>query len=206
MKKLLIKNCAKCKKKFSAKSVNSTWCISCCTLKCQFCNVEIIVKPSRFKLTKYCSKECRRKSDLKYVWKDEDLEYIKTNYPYKLSLKEIADKYNTSINAVNRITTKLGCDNCPVELRNKRSGKSRTIWTEDVVIGKIKSFNKNGEKLNSDYIQKKYGNFHASACKLFGSWKQAIENAGFDYSKINLYSHRIHWDSQKIIADKYLYI
>jgi len=138
---------------------------------------------------------------MNYVWKDDDLEYIKNNYPYNVSLKEVAEKYNTSIGAVNRITTKLGCDECPIELRNQRSGESRRIFTKNVIIARIKEMHKNGEQLNSDFVQKEYGSFFVGACGLFGSWKQAIVGAGFDYSKINLYAHRIHWEREKIIDE-----
>ena len=77
--------CKKCGSNFEPTSLKSIWCEECCTILCQICGTKIRVKPSRVKTTKYCSKECRRQSDMNYVWKENDIEFIKNNYPFKIS-------------------------------------------------------------------------------------------------------------------------
>lgn len=64
---------------------------------------------------------------------------------------------------------------------------------------KIQDQIKSGKEINSATFQKKYGSIHYAACKLFGSWQNAVEAAGYDYQEINLYSERITWDKDLII-------
>ncbi len=197
----ILHTCEKCRKQFESSSANSKWCNACCTVLCQFCGKKIRVKPKRTETTKYCSKECRRKSDMNYVWIDNDLVFIKENYPYKLSMNEIAKKYNTSVSAVNRIIAKLNLPKCPIELRQKRGAKARLYWTKGKITEKIKEYYNNGEKITSSNIQKINGTLHNRACEQFGSWAKAVEASGFEYNKINLYSWRKSWTRETIIKE-----
>lgn len=170
-------------------------------MNCEICGTPVIVKPSRVHKVKYCSKECRRQADMNYVWQDKDLDFIRENYPFKLSMKEIASKYGTSVSAINRIVSKLDLPKCPISLRNQRGGKSRIKWTKARVLEDMALYQSNGEKISSDYIQKTNGLLHNRACALFGSWKEAIEAAGITYATINLYSDRKSWSKSEIIAE-----
>ena len=145
----ILHTCEKCGKRFESSSANSKWCNVCCTALCQICGKKIRVQPKRIKTINFCSKECRRKSDMNYVWTDNDLEFIKENYPYKLAMNEIAKKYNTSVSAVNRIIAKLNLPKCPIELRQKRGAKARLYWTKEKIIEKMKEYYENGEKIGS---------------------------------------------------------
>ncbi len=138
---------------------------------------------------------------MNYVWQDKDLDFIRENYPFKLSMKEIASKYGTSVSAINRIVSKLDLPKCPISLRNQRGGKSRIKWTKARVLEDMALYQSNGEKISSDYIQKTNGLLHNRACALFGSWKEAIEAAGITYATINLYSDRKSWSKSEIIAE-----
>ncbi len=191
--------CEKCKRSFVSVSPNSKWCNKCCTVICQICNKEFRVKPRRVKLSKYCSRECRRRSDMNYVWKDDDLDFIKQNYPYQISMRELAEKYNTSESAIARIVAKLNLPKCPIEIRQKRVGDAQRYWTKERIISKIREYHKKGKQLNVSNIQKINGSLHYCASQRFGSWKNAVEAAGFDYKEINLYSKRISWTKEMIL-------
>ena len=199
--KATTKECEKCGKSYSTVSHNSIWCENCRTVMCKICGTPVVVKPSRVEKVKYCSKECRRQADMNYVWQDEDLHFISKNYPFKLSMKEIAAKYSTSVSSVNRIIAKLNLPKCPISLRNSRGAIKRVKWTKSRVVGDIQFYHANGVQLNSDFIQKTNGILHNRACALFGSWKEAIEAAGITYDDINLYSDRRTWSRSEIIAE-----
>ena len=192
--------CKKCGDEFTSKSHNSTHCDNCKTIICKTCNKKFIVQPKYIKTAKYCSKECRSNGDMNYIWQDVDIKYIKTNYPFNISMKAIAEKYNTSISAVARITAKLNLPKCPIELRQKRVGDTQRVWTKSKIIEKIKEEHSKNNDINSAVFQKKHGSVHYCACKIFGSWKNAIESAGFDYNDISLYAYRITWSKKMIIS------
>lgn len=197
----ILHTCGKCRKQFESSSANSKWCNACCTVLCQFCGDKIRVKPKEIKTTKYCSKECKRKSDMNYVWQEEDLEFIRQNYPFELSMKEIAEKYGTSVSGVNRIVAKLDIPKCPTDLRNQRGAIKRIKWTKCRVIEDIKKYYDKEERLNSHHIQKINGTLHNRACALFGNWQSAIEASGFEYDNVNLYTARKTWTRPDIIAE-----
>ncbi len=138
---------------------------------------------------------------MNYIWKESDLLFIKDNYPFNISMKEIAVKYNTSVSAVKRIIAKLKLPKCPIGLRQKRGAKARLFWTKEKIIKKIKEYYKNGEKITSSNIQKLNGSLHNRACEQFGGWAKAVEASGFDYKKINLYSWRKSWTRETIIKE-----
>ena len=193
--------CEKCGKKFISKSSNSKWCEDCCTVTCLICGTNFIVKPRRIKTSKYCSKVCRAKGDMNHIWTENDFKFIKVNYPYNLSMAEIADKFNTSISAIARLKHKLELEDCPIELRQRRVGDAQMIWTKERIIEKLKEINKLGESISSSAIQKNYGSLHVAACNRFGNWENTVIAAGFDYNEINLYSERVTWTTEKIINE-----
>jgi hypothetical protein len=138
---------------------------------------------------------------MNYVWQKEDLEFIRQNYPFKLSMKEIAIKYGTSVSGVNRIVAKLDIPKCPTSLRNQRGAIKRIKWTKSRVIQNIKNYHDRGKRLNSKHIQEINGLLHNRACALFGNWQTAIEASGLKYDDINLYSNRKTWTRSDIISE-----
>lgn len=190
--------CKNCGKVFISSSGSSTLCKNCCTVTCLTCGNYYEVQPKRLKTSKYCSKDCRIKGDMNHIWQEEDFNFIKEHYPYKMSLKEIADKFNTSISAIARLKHKLNLDDCPIELRQRRVGDSQMLWTEEKITNDIRNLNKSEVPLNSSYIQKNFQSLHTAAFTRFGSWKNAINSAGYDYDEINLYSNRVTWTPELI--------
>ncbi len=70
-------------------------------------------------------------------------------------------------------------------------------WSSDMIIQHITG--KNGkEPLNSYYYATTYSDVYAAAERLFGSWQQAIEACGFDYSIIKKYQT---WTKERVIAE-----
>ena len=71
----------------------------------------------------------------------------------------------------------------------------KRIWQPEMIIEHIQS--RHGrERLNSHYYATTYPDVYAAAERLFGSWKEAIEAAGLDYSKIRRYQK---WSRDKVI-------
>ncbi|MDP2677054.1 MAG: hypothetical protein Q8O83_05240 [bacterium] len=71
-------------------------------------------------------------------------------------------------------------------------------WTKERITQEIKNRYIDGKKINSNAIQVGCNDLYIAAKRYFGSWKNAIEAAGFDYQK----THRIltrSWDKKKII-------
>ncbi|MHA1888639.1 MAG: hypothetical protein ACTSX0_11465 [Promethearchaeota archaeon] len=71
-------------------------------------------------------------------------------------------------------------------------------WGKETVLDKIFRLHQAEENLNAKYIHDNYSSLHWAAGKYFGSWKNAITEAGLDYETINLYSK---WSKQKIIDE-----
>ena len=193
--------CVKCGDKFISASGTSTHCKKCRTLVCLTCGKAYTVQPKRLKHSKYCSKDCRIKGDMNHVWEEEDFLFIKENYPHKMSMKEIADKFSTSVSAIARLKHKLNLDDCPIELRQRRVGDAQMTWTKERIVDNIKSLSELNISLASKNIQDNYKNLATAGVSRFGSWKNAITAAGFDYNKINLYANRITWTTELIISE-----
>ena len=76
-----------------------------------------------------------------------------------------------------------------------------SIWSKQKVVNEISELHEAGENLSSAYMQKNNNSLYKAGVRYFGSWKKAMEAAGLDYSKINLYSWREVWSKQKIISE-----
>lgn len=74
-------------------------------------------------------------------------------------------------------------------------------WSKEIVVRRILERHRGGEKLSSGYIQVHCVPLYQSACKYFGSWRNAIEAAGFKYDDVRvLQRERPVWSQEKIIA------
>ena len=74
-------------------------------------------------------------------------------------------------------------------------------WSKDKIINEIRKLHRSGQPINSNYVQlqnRKTQQLYHSAVKYFGGWKQGLEAAGFDYSRVRLRTFR-SW-SKKAIA------
>jgi len=71
-------------------------------------------------------------------------------------------------------------------------------WGKEKVLDKILRLHQAEENLNAKYIRDNYSSLHWAAGKYFGSWGNAVTEAGLDYETINLYSK---WSKQKIIDE-----
>ncbi len=73
----------------------------------------------------------------------------------------------------------------------------KQIWQPEMIIEHILA--RHGkERLNSHYYATTYPDVYAAAERLFGSWKDAIEAAGLDYSKIRRYRT---WSRQEVLTE-----
>lgn len=73
----------------------------------------------------------------------------------------------------------------------------RKRWTEAMIVRHIMS--KHGvEALNSHYYATTYPDVYAAAERLFGSWQNAIEGCGLDYSLIRKYQI---WSKGRVIEE-----
>ncbi len=74
----------------------------------------------------------------------------------------------------------------------------RHRWTKKKVISEILAFHKARGTLQSTVVLQSYRELYAASRSYFGSWRKAIEAAGFDYDRF-FYRHR--WTKEKIISE-----
>ena len=89
------------------------------------------------------------------------------------------------------LINELGLDYDEILLKN-----SDTHWNKEKIITMIKELKEKGENLRSDYTQKERTALHSAAVRYFGSWGNAIEEAGLSYEKE---VKKILWDKKIII-------
>lgn len=72
------------------------------------------------------------------------------------------------------------------------------FWSKDKIVNRIQELHEEGEDLSHEAAKNKYGALvsAASSKRYFGSWKDAIEAAGLDYSDIRKINR---WTTDKII-------
>ncbi len=71
----------------------------------------------------------------------------------------------------------------------------KRVWTKEMIIQHIQE---SKEPLNSHYYSTHHSAIYAAAERLFGSWGEAIEAAGLDYSKIKKYQS---WSKERVIKE-----
>jgi len=75
----------------------------------------------------------------------------------------------------------------------------KTIWTAKKVIRDIRNLYREGFPLFGYFLQRNgYHNLFGGGVKVFGSWKNAIEAAGFDYDSVRGCRQ---WTKQKVLAE-----
>lgn len=78
---------------------------------------------------------------------------------------------------------------------------NRTKWDKDMILVEIKRLYAEGMPLNASYIMSNNSKLYGAARKYYDSWKVAIENAGLDYTVINLRSAENKWTEDKIVEE-----
>ncbi len=77
----------------------------------------------------------------------------------------------------------------------------RQSWTKQKVRDAILGLHKTTGKLNSNFAQTKHRRIYLAAVYHFGSWKKAVQSAGFRYSDVKIKERPIHWTKELVIAD-----
>lgn len=77
---------------------------------------------------------------------------------------------------------------------NSRSSPGRK-WSKETVIREIKNL----DFFSAKQIQKKRADLYGAAVRVFGSWKNAVEAAGFDYSQIRKNKFSGFWTEMNVI-------
>jgi hypothetical protein len=103
-------------------------------------------------------------------WTDEDIEFLKENFD-NMSTKELAKHLETSESSVNNKLRRL---------RLKRNIR----WTPEMIIKEIRDLRTKGESLLSSEVQKSQNQLYSAACRHFGNWRNAVDEAGYDYEAI----------------------
>lgn len=103
-------------------------------------------------------------------WTEEDIEFLKANFD-TLSTKELADRLGTSESSVNNKLRRLKLK------RNIR-------WTPEMIIQEIRELRTRGGSLLSSEVQKSHNQLYSAACRHFGNWRNAVDEAGYDSEAI----------------------
>jgi hypothetical protein len=74
------------------------------------------------------------------------------------------------------------------------------VWNKTKVIAEIQGLDLLGLPLNPRFIKKNRYDLFLAAIKRWGSWKRAVETAGFNYKEIRLV-RRNYWSKRKVIAE-----
>jgi len=103
-------------------------------------------------------------------WTEEDVEFLKKHY-MEMSVEELARHLGTTPSAVAN------------KMRRLRL-KKNVFWREEDIIERIRALRNAGESLKSTNVRKNYPALYSAACRHFGSWRDAVEEAGIDYEAI----------------------
>lgn len=79
-------------------------------------------------------------------------------------------------------------------------GKKRYRWSLERIVEEIRKLHEKGISLNMASAREVFPSLVATACsrKYFGSWRAAIEAAGFNYDEILLVKH---WSKERVIEE-----
>jgi hypothetical protein len=104
-------------------------------------------------------------------WTEEEITFLKENF-MDMSTKELADKLDMTESAVHNKMRRLKL-------------KRNITWTKDMILKRIRELSTRGESLLSSEVQKNHNLLYSAACRHFGNWSTAVNEAGFDYDKIH---------------------
>lgn len=76
-------------------------------------------------------------------------------------------------------------------------------WSEESIIEEILVLNEKGEDLSSSTMQKKNMPLFQAGCRIFGSWKEAVNAAGLDYDG---FRKQKEWTKERVLEEIRLFI
>jgi len=76
--------------------------------------------------------------------------------------------------------------------------RRKCFWSRRKIVAKIRELNTAGEPLYVSAAELKHGGLVGAATVYFGSWRQAISAAGFDYAKIK---RQKEWSKEEIVVE-----
>jgi len=83
---------------------------------------------------------------------------------------------------------------------NEIAATGYTRWTREKIITKIKELYASREAPDRGLnVTARYPSLYSAACRIFGSWRKALEEAGFDEVFIELNTRRRKWNKKKVI-------
>lgn len=180
------KVCEKCKHSFLATNPTK-YCVTCRTLACEQCSKTYIVKTYNVKYSRFCSTTCHDKYRMKRIWTENDIKYINNHFLRDMTITEIANHFSVSNKSVYNAI-------------EKHNIQKRENLTKEDIIAEINDLHKKNVALTYTNMRKKKRlDLLSSSYRLFGSWKNAVESAGFNYSEINLYGNRYSWNTKLIL-------
>lgn len=68
-------------------------------------------------------------------------------------------------------------------------------WTKETVSQDIINLERNGENLSSSNMQINHMSLFQAGCRIYGSWKNAVNSSGVDY---NRYRKQKEWTSERV--------
>lgn len=83
---------------------------------------------------------------------------------------------------------------------NELAATGYTRWTEERIINKIKELYSSREAPDKGLnVTARCPSLYSAACRIFGSWRKSLEEAGFDESFLELNTRRKKWTKKKVI-------
>jgi hypothetical protein len=76
--------------------------------------------------------------------------------------------------------------------------RRKCFWSRERIVAQIRELEAEGEQLFVSAAEVKHGGLVGAAAVYFGSWRQAIEAAGFDYRKIK---RQKEWSKKEVVAE-----
>lgn len=76
------------------------------------------------------------------------------------------------------------------------SGLKNRKWTKELLLAEIIARHESGEPINSNAVPTA---LHGAACYAFGTWRAAVEAAGFDYDQVSLWKKR--WSRRSVLRE-----
>ncbi|MBI4344748.1 MAG: hypothetical protein HY555_04095 [Euryarchaeota archaeon] len=141
----------------------------------------------------------------KYWTKDRVLSEIKSlkKKGVDLSSSHMMVDHNDVYNAGKKLfgSWKLAIQNAGIDYYGEVAKTKFGFWTKELMISFISELESQGIDLSSSYIQKHYRDLFGYSFVLFGGWRQALEVAGFDYSKIARQRPFGYWTTETVISN-----
>jgi hypothetical protein len=81
---------------------------------------------------------------------------------------------------------------------NYEAVRRKRFWSRKNIVARIRELRAAGEPLNVSAAEVKHGGLVGAAAVYFGSWRQAIKAAGFDYLQIK---RQKEWSKREVVSE-----